>query len=73
MYFEPAVAREKLGLALVYRMRCSLKRLVLSIAIVVIGSWLVFLGGNYFFNIRQKSILRYQIEQELSKSGIKLD
>ena len=48
-------------------MRCSPKRLVLSFGVLVISSWLFFLTANYFFNMRQKSILRFQIEQEMSR------
>ena len=48
-------------------MRCSLKRLVLSIGLVVIGAWIVFITISYFFNIRQKSIIRYQLELEMSR------
>lgn len=49
------------------KMRCSLKRLVLSIGLVVIGAWIVFITISYFFNIRQKSIIRYQLELEMSR------
>lgn len=48
-------------------MRCSLKRLVVCVGVGVIGLWLLFYAASYYFSIRQKSILRYQIEQELSK------
>ena len=47
--------------------RCSLKKLVISIVIITTLGWTVFLFYNYVFAMRQKSILRYQIEQELSR------
>ena len=47
--------------------RCSLKKLVISIVTVTTLGWAVFLFYNYVFAMRQKSILRYQIEQELSR------
>ena len=47
--------------------RCSLKRLVLSILTVTALGWTVFLFYNHAFAMRQKSILRYQIERELGK------
>lgn len=47
--------------------RCSLKRLVLAILTMTALGWTVFLFYNHVFAMRQKSILRYQIEQELEK------
>ena len=48
-------------------MRCNLKRMILCFGVLVISSWLFFLTANYFVNMRQKSILRFQIEQEMSR------
>lgn len=36
----------------------------------VIGSWLLFIAARYYVSIRQKSILRYQIEQELGRLAV---
>ena len=47
--------------------RCSLKKLVISIVVITTLGWTMFLFYNYVFAMRQKSILRYQIEQELSR------
>lgn len=47
--------------------RCSLKRLVLAILTMTALGWTVFLFYNHVFAMRQKSILRYQIERELEK------
>lgn len=48
-------------------MRCSLKRLCLSVLLVVFLGWFVYSFSSYLVDVRQKSILRYQIEQEMKK------
>ena len=50
-----------------YKMRrFSPRRLVLAVLIAISALWLLYLCASFMFN-RQKSILRYQIEQELQK------
>ena len=46
--------------------RFSPRRLVLAVLIAISALWLLYLCASFMFN-RQKSILRYQIEQELQK------
>jgi len=48
-------------------MRCTLRRLVTSTVLLVLLGWLVISSSSYLFDMRQKSILRYQIEQEMKK------
>lgn len=46
--------------------RCSLKRVVLLVVAAAALLWLGLLTSTFLMS-RQKSILRFQIEQELSK------
>ena len=47
--------------------RCSLKKLVLITVATISVVWLGFLGYGYVFTVRQKSILRYKLEEELKR------
>ena len=47
--------------------RCSLKKIVLVTVTTISVVWLFFLGYGYFFTVRQKSILRYKLEEELKR------
>lgn len=46
--------------------RWPLKRIILVMVAMVAVVWVGFLCHDYF-GVRQKSILRYQIERELSR------
>ena len=48
------------------KMRFSPRRLVLAVLAAISALWLLYLCVSFMFN-RQKSILRYQIEQELQR------
>jgi polypeptide N-acetylgalactosaminyltransferase len=45
--------------------RCSLKKIVLMSVASISVVWLGFLGYSYVFAARQKSIIRYKLEEEL--------
>lgn len=47
--------------------RCSLKKVVLVTVTTISVVWLFFLGYNYVFTVRQKSILRFKLEEELKR------
>ena len=47
--------------------RCSLKKIVLVTVATISVVWLGFLGSGYVFAVRQKSILRYKLEEELKR------
>ena len=47
--------------------RCSLKKIVLVAVASISVAWLGFLGYSYAFAFRQKSILRYKLEEELKR------
>lgn len=47
--------------------RCSLKKIVLVTVTSISVVWLFFLGYGYFFAVRQKSIIRYKLEEELKR------
>ena len=47
--------------------RCSPKKIVLAAVASISVVWLGFLGYSYVFTVRQKSILRYKLEEELKR------
>lgn len=49
-----------------FEMRITAKKLIALVALLLCIGWAVFLSYSYA-GLRQKSMLRFQIEQELSK------
>ena len=50
----------------VFEMRVTAKKLIALSALLLSLGWLAFLSFNYA-GMRQKSMLRFQVERELSK------
>ena len=55
------------SLAQLLMARCSPKKIVLVTVATISVAWLGFLGYSYVFAVRQKSILRYKLEEELKR------